>query len=601
MRESKTYRRFHNRIKAAAACIALALAFSASLAAPIDPSPENLLSPGKDWPQWRGPNGTACATPAGQQLRESFSEARLVWTSEEAIPDARTSDYSNTNQTGVNGGFASPIVANGCVYLFYYVPSGTVYADFTETQGYVYSNGVTKDKWLIGADDVVLCVDAQTGRTKWKKVFRDGGLNWQHFNKAGPGLTPCYHDGRIYAIGTTGRIYCLNAGTGDSLWAADIGPRNDMMEELKRISLDTEKMYPFNRDFLSSPVVIGDAVVCNTHELAKGNFPNYGVGDDGPLGMIAHDRLTGDSLWHKDACSGLMATAAAATLGSQACVLTGRDNYPPEGDEHLFCLNASTGAVMWRLDDNTYNGGGVVTHGNHLFCRDSVTGAKQFACYSMSATAATREWGFTPDQLDAAPLVMNGHVYVRTSSELKCFNISSGRQVATAPLSGGMGYLVGSDNIIITDVDHAHRGDSIYLFKADPSDLRRLDGPWGIPAVNGYGIPVMPALADGRMFIRHRDRLACYDFRTSAAVSTQRWHRMPARVTFTCNGIAVSGLSPHGARITLSDLRGRRVHSAEYRSSAFIRVPAGQAAGVRLLMVEQGEQRRVIPLPMATR
>jgi hypothetical protein len=87
--------------------------------------------------------------------------------------------------------------------------------------------GYGRDKWRIEADDVVVCLDAATGTVVWKRVFARCGLNLNGFDASGaqPLLTPCAADGVVYAMGTAGRVYAMEAETGDVLWESMIGPR----------------------------------------------------------------------------------------------------------------------------------------------------------------------------------------------------------------------------------------------------------------------------------------------------------------------------------------------------------------------------------------
>lgn len=70
------------------------------------------------------------------------------------------------------------------------------------------------------ADDIVLCVDAMTGRTLWRRRFA-GGNNYQ--TRKDPGLnqrTMCYADGKVFALGSCCDLYALDAVSGELLWEA---------------------------------------------------------------------------------------------------------------------------------------------------------------------------------------------------------------------------------------------------------------------------------------------------------------------------------------------------------------------------------------------
>ena len=110
-------------------------------------------------------------------------------------------------------GGASPVVAGGNVFVYYLVPSGEAVDEALLRQRREKAKGKPMprwepDLWRIAADDVVACIDGRSGQTRWRTVYRGAGANW-HDSKAGPcNVTPCIANSRIYAIGSTGRVYC---------------------------------------------------------------------------------------------------------------------------------------------------------------------------------------------------------------------------------------------------------------------------------------------------------------------------------------------------------------------------------------------------------
>jgi len=130
---------------------------------------------GADWPQWRGPlrNGTVTEGTVAGKLR--FPPAK-AWQSE-TIP------------AGPTGGYASPSVAAGRVY---------VYADH-DKQDHVY------------------CLDAKSGQTLWK--FFEPVEGEEDLASS----TVCVSGGRAYVLGRGGRAYCLDAAKGTEIWRVDFG------------------------------------------------------------------------------------------------------------------------------------------------------------------------------------------------------------------------------------------------------------------------------------------------------------------------------------------------------------------------------------------
>lgn len=70
------------------------------------------------------------------------------------------------------------------------------------------------------ADEVVVCCDATTGEEIW--VHKDRVRFEEKLAGAGPRGTPTFADGRIYALGATGILNCLQAETGEVVWTHDI-------------------------------------------------------------------------------------------------------------------------------------------------------------------------------------------------------------------------------------------------------------------------------------------------------------------------------------------------------------------------------------------
>jgi hypothetical protein len=68
-------------------------------------------APAAAWPCWRGPLGGGVAPDPGVKLVDDFTKAKLVWTSEDQIP------YGYETRGGWQGGYSSPVVADGRVFL----------------------------------------------------------------------------------------------------------------------------------------------------------------------------------------------------------------------------------------------------------------------------------------------------------------------------------------------------------------------------------------------------------------------------------------------------------------------------------------------------
>lgn len=84
-----------------------------------------------DWNESGGPNGDGVVRGEIPLIADA-SRARLVWQSERLIApgrvaDARRASAESSPDNPHSGGFASPIVADGRVYMVTYRPTGKVY------------------------------------------------------------------------------------------------------------------------------------------------------------------------------------------------------------------------------------------------------------------------------------------------------------------------------------------------------------------------------------------------------------------------------------------------------------------------------------------
>ncbi len=134
-----------------------------------------------DWPQWRGPNRDGSWNEKG--IVDSFPPGGLPvsW------------------RTPVGRGWSSPVIADGRVYLTDVEITGTV------------------------ATERVLAFDARRGNRLWTHAYPVEYPAWALGpDGGGPRATPIIHGGRVFTLGATGELRCLNAATGDVVWARSL-------------------------------------------------------------------------------------------------------------------------------------------------------------------------------------------------------------------------------------------------------------------------------------------------------------------------------------------------------------------------------------------
>lgn len=156
-----------------------------------------------DWAQWQGPKRNAVSGEKG--LLQAWPEGgpKLAWRIE-----------------GLGGGDSAPAVAGG--------------------QLYGLSNREGKE--------IVWALSEADGKELWSSSLGDAQQQNVPQSKEGPGGTPTIDGNRIYVIGMSGRLACLDAKDGKVLW----------QKSLKDDFGGTAPMW----NFRESPLIDGDKVIC---------------------------------------------------------------------------------------------------------------------------------------------------------------------------------------------------------------------------------------------------------------------------------------------------------------------------------------------------
>ena len=74
-----------------------------------------------------------------------------------------------------------------------------------------------------GKNEVVISLDAQTGKTLWEYKYESIPLEGIEANYGtGPNVTPLLTDGLLYTISIAGVMHCLDAQKGSLLWSHNL-------------------------------------------------------------------------------------------------------------------------------------------------------------------------------------------------------------------------------------------------------------------------------------------------------------------------------------------------------------------------------------------
>ena len=218
-----------------------------------------------EWPDWRGPgrDGHVPQLPARLPVMPRF-----VW-----------------KKAAVTGGLSGLIVANGRLLV--------------------------AERDLGNQNDVVRCLDADTGEPLWRAEFPAAGK--LDYGEA-PRAAPVTKDGRVFALGAFGDLRCLDLKTGTLLW------RRQLMKEFKA------KLPTWGT--CSTPLLVDGMLIVNP------GAPE--------AALAALDCATGRTLWKTPGNPAAYASFICAELGGRRQVV-GYDQ------QSLGGWDPKTGERLWKL------------------------------------------------------------------------------------------------------------------------------------------------------------------------------------------------------------------------------------------------------------
>jgi outer membrane protein assembly factor BamB len=327
--------------------------------------------------------------------------------------------------------------------------------------------------------EVIAGLDARTGELKWSKSYPTAYRDDFGFDD-GPRATPCISDGKIYTYGAEGMLSAWNLADGAMLW--QVNTKND---------------FHFRKGFFGaacSPLVEGKGVLLN-------------VGGEGGAGLVAFDKATGRVLWKCSDDEASYSSPSAATIhGRRSAIFFTRAG--------LQAVNPEDGAVQfhypWRSTMNA-----SVNAATPIVVDDSIFLS---ACYGTGAillrvrdNAAEKVWS-GDDILSnhyATSVYHHGFLYgidgradpgFSPSPSLRCVEWKTG-QVLWRDVSVGAGtiLLAGDQLLILTE------GGELIRAPATPTAFKPSDRAQIMPS----GVRAHPALANGFLYARSKDKLYC--------------------------------------------------------------------------------------------
>jgi outer membrane protein assembly factor BamB len=391
------------------------------------------LAPAADWPQFLGPRRDATSGETGLASSWPAKGPRLVW------------------ERDVGEGFSGPVVGGSRLILFH----------------------------RLGDREVVESCDARTGKAGWKVSYPcDYDDSFGKGN--GPRATPLLAGGRVYTLGVTGVLQCLELADGRLVWRRDLA--KDYRPPASFFGVGT------------SPALEGDRLLVN-------------VGARG-AGIVAFHKDTGKEVWRATNDGASYSSPVVAPLaGRRAAVFFTRQGValldPQDGSVRYqkrwrsrmdASVNAATPVVVNDLlfFSACYDTGALLLRAGRDKVEEVWSGGESLSCHYNT------------------PVHYRGHLYgidgrQESGARLRCIELKTGKVVWTKEDFGCASIILAEGRLIAL----TERGELV-LADATPEGYRERARA---ALLDAMPVRAEIALSGGRLFARDRRKLGCWDLR----------------------------------------------------------------------------------------
>jgi outer membrane protein assembly factor BamB len=391
-----------------------------------------------DWPQWRGPHRDGVSAESGLLRAWPEGGPKLLWTFDRA-----------------GSGYSAPAVVNGTIFL----PGARGSAEF------------------------LVALDAATGAKLGEAVI---GHTFRGDWGDGPRSTPTVDSGRVYALGGSGDLACVEPATGAVVWR-------------RNIYRDFDGTVPF-WGCCESPLVDGDYVLCT---------PGGAHG-----AVIALNKLTGEPVWR--------CTAYKEDAGYSSLIMAevgGIRQYVQMTMESVAGI-AADGQLLWRFprnripaavptplvrDDSVYVTAGYGAGSVLLRLRPTAGGVVAESVYD-NKVMKNHHGGV---------VLVGDHVYgYSDNGGWTCQDFQTGKRVWNEKRKLGKGCVTAGDGMLYC---YEEEEGIVCLVEASPKGWQE-HGRFTIPRQTANPrkqgkIWTHPVIAGGKLYLRDQELLFCYEIK----------------------------------------------------------------------------------------
>jgi outer membrane protein assembly factor BamB len=332
----------------------------------------------------------------------------------------------------------------------------------------------------------VVALDAAAGKQVWKTPT---GESFDNDQGGGPRSMPIVDGDRLYALASDGTLVCLETGTGKRVWGFNY------VEKFG----STIPRWAFSEQ----PLVDGDRLIIQPG--GKG------------AGVVALDKFTGDVIWQvQDDLAGYSSVVAIDFEGHHI--------YTVMTKSAAIGVDAADGSLLWRYENVSNRVANVATpqyaDGHVFYSTQYDTGCALLKLAAEDGKVTATEVYFSRNMQNhyTTSIKVGDFLYGSSGNQpgiLVAMNFKTG-EVAWKSRGVNKGNCIFAENLLYC------QGESGQVGLIDPSsegykEVSRFefrpaqqDGPFWAPSGSLWTVP---AIANGRLYLRHQDNLYAYDIK----------------------------------------------------------------------------------------
>jgi len=327
-----------------------------------------------------------------------------------------------------------------------------------------------------GGDEVILCLDASTGKELWRSSYPVTAVTGPSTSHPGPRSTPAVSAGKVVTFGVSGILSCLDASSGKVIWRKE-NPANEFPQFYTGMS----------------PLIIEGVCLAHVGTKDKGQF-------------LALDLNSGKEKWVWNGDGPAYASPSLMTI-------TGQKHLIVQTEKNLVALNFTDGKVLWQVSatpsQRFYNCSSPCIDGNKIYFTGQGTGIKGIEVIRQGDQFVTRElWSNT--EVGAkwnTPVLVDGYLYgFSDQKRAYCVNASNGQ-------TGWIDNTVNSDFATISDCGNLlialPSTGSLLVFKPDPKAYTEV-AKYKVAETAVYSFPV---IAGTTIYVKDAESLMAYSIK----------------------------------------------------------------------------------------